>query len=151
MPQRKPNQIARVLAVLALIGAFALVVAVIVTNGDGESDEDGTEQTEQTGLTKSGERALERGVWIVEDGDTLVAISEQTGIDLDELVSLNPDIDPQALIAGQRISLRAGDAGDDSSSSSSDSSGTTTNDDPADEFGDGSVGDSNSDSTSTTP
>ena len=46
---------------------------------------------------------------MVDEGDTLVSISEETGIDLDELVELNPDIDPQALITGQRISLRAGE------------------------------------------
>ena len=31
----------------------------------------------------------------MEEGDTLVSISEETGIDLDELVELNPDIDPR--------------------------------------------------------
>ncbi len=34
-PRGKPNYIARVLAVLALLAAFALVIATIATNGDG--------------------------------------------------------------------------------------------------------------------
>jgi hypothetical protein len=143
MAQKKPNYFARVLAVLALVGAGVLVVATIATSGGGGDDDGGdTEKTaEGSGPTRQGERALEEGVWVVEDGDTLVSISEATGIDLDELVELNSDIDPQALIAGQRISLRAGEVsggGDDESST------TDTNEDPADEFGDGSVGDDNS-------
>jgi hypothetical protein len=140
MGPSKPNQIARVLAVLALIGAFVLVVATVATSGGGDDGGDETETTaEGNGPTKKGEKALEEGVWIVESGDTLVSIAEATGIDIDELVELNADIDPQALIEGQRISLRPGSAadGDDSSSTTTDAGG-----DPADEFGDGSVGDS---------
>ena len=143
MPERKTNYFARVVAVFALLGAFVLVIATIATSGgdgDGDGDGDGTEATAgNTGPTKKGERALEDGVWVVEDGDTLVSISEATGIDLDELVELNSDIDPQALIAGQRISLRSALDADPSPEDS-----TTSGDDPADEFGDGSVGDGNS-------
>ncbi len=136
MPERKTNYFARVIAVFALLGAFALVIATIATSG-GDGDGDETETTAgNTGPTKQGEKALEEGVWVVEDGDTLVSISEATGIDLDELVELNSDIDPQALIAGQRISLRSAAETEPSSDDS-----TTTGDDPADEFGDGSVGD----------
>jgi hypothetical protein len=136
MPERKTNYFARVIAVFALLGAFALVIATIATSG-GDGDGDETETTAgNTGPTKQGEKALEEGVWVVEDGDTLVSISEATGIDLDELVELNSDIDPQALIAGQRISLRSAAETEPSSEDS-----TTTGDDPADEFGDGSVGD----------
>ena len=137
MPERKTNYFARVIAVFALLGAFVLVIATIATSGgDGGGDGDETETAGNTGPTKKGERALEDGVWVVEDGDTLVSISEATGIDLDELVELNSDIDPQALIAGQRISLRSASEADPSSEDT-----TTSGDDPADEFGDGSVGD----------
>jgi hypothetical protein len=134
MPERKTNYFARVVAVFALLGAFVLVIATVATSGgDGNGDGDETETTAgNTGPTKKGERALEDGVWVVKDGDTLVSISEATGIDLDELVELNSDIDPQALIAGQRISLRSALDADPSPEDS-----TTSGDDPADEFGDG--------------
>jgi hypothetical protein len=112
MPESKPNPIARVLAVIALVVGFLLVVITIATSGgggdDGDDGSDGDEQAESAGPTAKGERALEEGVWLVEEGDTLVSISEETGVDLDELVELNTDIDPQALITGQRISLREG-------------------------------------------
>jgi hypothetical protein len=112
MPESKPNPIARVLAVIALVVGFLLVVITIATSGgggdDGDDGGDGDEQAESAGPTAKGERALEEGVWVVEEGDTLVSISDETGVDLDELVALNTDIDPQALITGQRISLREG-------------------------------------------
>ena len=149
MSQGKPNYVARVVAVLALFAAFAAVIATIATNG-GDDDGGDTETTaDQTGITKKGEKALEKGVWVVEEGDTLVAISEATGIDLDELVALNSDIDPQALITGQRISLRPGQAGggDDDFGTTDATDATETTGDPADEFGDGSVGDDNSSSS----
>ncbi len=118
MPDRKPNYFARVLAVLALITAFMLVVFTLVTT-DGSSDDGGDDDSETTekGPTRKGERALESGVWVVGEGDTLVSISEETGIDIDELTELNSDIDPQTLSPGQRIKL------DESAGSGSSSGG----------------------------
>ena len=143
MSQGKPNYVARAVAVLALFAAFVAVIATIVTNGGDDDNGDSETTAEQTGITKKGEKAVEEGVWVVEEGDTLVAIAKVTGIDLDELVALNSDIDPQALITGQRISLRPGQAG----GGDDDSTTTETTGDPADEFGDGSVGDDNSSSS----
>lgn len=139
MPERRTNYIARIVALLALGLAFVLVVATIASSGgsDDGGGGGGDDSGQAAGPTKKGERALAEGVWIVGQGDTLVFISESTGIDLDELVELNPDIDPQALIAGQRISLRAGTVSGDSGQS--ETTTTDTSADPADEFGDGSV------------
>jgi LysM repeat protein len=108
MPDYQPNPVARIAAVIALIAAFLLVIVVIASSG-GESDDgngDDGAQVEATGPTKKGERAVDAGVWIVKEGDTLAQISEETGIDTDEIIQLNPDIDPQALLQGQRVALR---------------------------------------------
>lgn len=107
MPEYKPNPVARMAAVLALVGALLLFVVLAVTTGSDEGDNGGTNtEAEQSGPSKAGDRAVRRGVWIVHEGDTLAQISEETGIDVDELLQLNPDLDPQALIQGQRIALR---------------------------------------------
>ncbi|CAN5492328.1 hypothetical protein BH20ACT15_BH20ACT15_06290 [soil metagenome] len=111
--ERKPNQFARVAAVAALALAFVVVIASLAGSGGGSNSDgdegDGGGQTQATdGPTKKGERAVDKGVWIVRQGDTLVSISEETGIDLDELESLNPDLDPQTLSTGQRIALAPG-------------------------------------------
>jgi hypothetical protein len=106
MPDYKPNRIVRVFAVLALAVAFVAVVAVIATSGGGSDggDDGGTPVKEKQ--SKQGREAVDRGVWIVRPGDTLGHISEATGIDIDTLNQLNPDLDPQALLEGQRIHLR---------------------------------------------
>lgn len=130
---------ARVLAVFALIAAAILVVATVMTSHGSDGDEDSRMRADKSGTTRAGERALNKGVWVVEDGDTLVSISEATGIELDDLVALNPDIDPQALIAGQRVSLRQ--SGTETGFSDDGDVGAG---DPADEFGDGSVDGSSS-------
>ena len=107
MPERRTNQIARILAVVGLITVFMLVAITIATSG-GDSDDGNDDATtvEKRGPTAKGRKAVEAGVWIVREGDTLTQISEQTGIEIDDLVDLNPDADPQALISGQRINLR---------------------------------------------
>jgi LysM repeat protein len=107
MPEYKSNPVARIVAVLALIAVVLAFIALVATTGSDDGDNGGTSaQTEQTGPSKAGDRAVRRGVWVVREGDTLAQISEETGIDVDDLLQLNPDLDPQALIQGQRIALR---------------------------------------------
>jgi LysM repeat protein len=105
MPDFKPNYFVRAFAVLALIAALILVVVVLVTSsgdsGGGDNGDGG-----QTHVSKVGRKAVRKGVWIVHSGDTLGKISVKTGIDENTLLQLNPDLDPQALLQGQRIALR---------------------------------------------
>jgi hypothetical protein len=105
MPDYKPNQIVRVLAVIALIAAFVVVVAVVATSGGG-SGSGGGGSAQKPKVSKAGQRAVSKGAWIVRSGDTLGAISVKTGIDQTTLQTLNPNLDPQALREGQRIALR---------------------------------------------
>jgi LysM repeat protein len=108
MPEYKPNPVARIAAVIALVGAVLVFGVLVVTTGSDDGDNGGGTgtQTEQEEPSKGAAKAVQRGVWIVRSGDTLAQISEETGIDVDELLQLNPDLDPQALIQGQRIALR---------------------------------------------
>ena len=92
-------------AVLALIAALVLIVVVVATSGGG-GDDGGGGKAKKTHVSKAGRRALHKGVWIVHPGDTLGAISLKTGIDETTLQMLNPDLDPQTLLEGQRIALR---------------------------------------------
>jgi LysM repeat protein len=105
MPDYKPNQIVRAFAVMALIAAFILVVLIIATSGGGSGGNDNG-NVQKANVSKAGQRAVQRGVWIVHSGDTLGSISLKTGIDVATLQSLNPDLDPQTLLEGQRIALR---------------------------------------------
>ncbi|MGA8216929.1 MAG: LysM domain-containing protein [Solirubrobacterales bacterium] len=104
MPDYKPNQFVRVFAVLALIAALILVVLVVVTSSGGGGGGNGDKQ--KAHVSKVGRRAIRKGVWIVHPGDTLGEISAKTGIDESTLRALNPGLDPQTLLEGQRIALR---------------------------------------------
>jgi LysM repeat protein len=105
--------LARLLAPLALI-AFAVVVAVMVLDsgvvGDGEGDNSaGTSElpaaTERT--TTSGRRAKRRpATYTIKANDTLSGIAAEHGTTVDRLEELNPELDPQGLVAGQKIKLR---------------------------------------------
>lgn len=106
MPDFKPNYFVRAFAVLALVAALVLVTVVIVTSSGGSGDGDGGNKTEKAKVSKVGRKAIRKGVWIVHSGDTLGEISVKTGIDQTTLLQLNPDVDPQALLEGQRIALR---------------------------------------------
>jgi LysM repeat protein len=106
MPDYKPNQIVRAIAVMALIAAFILVGVVVATSGGGGSGGGDGGSAQKAKVSKAGERAVRRGVWIVHTGDTLGKISVKTGIDVTTLQTLNPDLDPQTLLEGQRIALR---------------------------------------------
>jgi LysM repeat protein len=107
MPEKKPNQLARVVAVLGLIAAFLAVGVTVVTtsSSDGGDDDGKRERAEGDPTSKKGKRALERGVWVVGEGDTLVSIAEETGLDVNQLEELNPEIDPQVLSPGAKVSL----------------------------------------------
>ena len=106
MPDFKPNYIVRAFAVLALIAALILVVVVIVTSSGGSSSDGDNGKGDKSEVSKVGRKAVRKGVWIVQPGDTLGKISVKTGIDETTLLQLNPDLDPQALLEGQRIALR---------------------------------------------
>ena len=121
MPTTKRSP-ARVLAPLALV-AFGVALLLIVASGgggdDGPSNGSATEQ-EQRDLELAKERrrrqkSADRGegqgklpqdVYVVKTGDTLGSISEKTGIPVEKLQELNPELDPQALVSGQKIKLR---------------------------------------------
>jgi LysM repeat protein len=102
---KKNSQIARLLAVLALIGTILIVIVAIsgATGGDdgGSSKKanPGKQQTQNKPKTK-------KKKYEVEEGDTLTTISNKTGISVDRLEKLNPDLDPQALQVGQELKLR---------------------------------------------
>lgn len=113
---------ARVLAPLAII-AFALAVLVTFATaggGDDEPSRSSASEQEQRDLElakekrrrqksderKEGQAEVPQDIYIVKTGDTLGAIAEKTGIPVEKLQELNPELDPQALVSGQKIKLR---------------------------------------------
>jgi LysM repeat protein len=97
---------ARLLAVIALVLAF--VVAVVVIGGAlGDSEDSGTRR-QGGGAARQAEspRREAPASYVVESGDTLTSIAHATGVSVARIEALNPDVDPQILIAGETLKLR---------------------------------------------
>ena len=62
-----------------------------------------TAPKDETGTERERPR---RRRYTVKLNDSLGSISEKTGVSVERLEALNPDLDPQALVVGQKIKLR---------------------------------------------
>jgi LysM repeat protein len=94
---------ARYLAPLALVAAVvAVLVVVSMTGGGSSSKNNGTTTAAKSHATSGKSRKFYR----VKPGDLLSEISQKTGVDIATIIKLNPNVDPQALQAGQLIRIR---------------------------------------------
>ena len=111
----------RWLAPLALLAALAAVLAVVAASTRDGADTEGETRTAssqergearegagRTGGTTTGTRTStgpKRRTYTVRPGDTLAIIAERTGVSVEELQELNPDVDPNSLTVGEKIKL----------------------------------------------
>jgi LysM repeat protein len=107
------STIARLVAPLALIACAVVLVAIVLGSGvvgdDGGSETAGTRDLPSaTQGTTATERQKKRGpaTYTIKADDTLSAIAVKTGTTVERLQELNPELDPQGLVAGQKIKLR---------------------------------------------
>jgi LysM repeat protein len=121
MDQRTRKSPARFLAPLGLIVVIVAFMAIVTSSGgDGSpASTDKSSSTTTAGKTTSSTTAAAKakGVakkkaatakrfYTIQAGDTLGAIASKTGISLETIQSLNPDVDPHAMTTGQKIRLR---------------------------------------------
>lgn len=100
---RLRRTIARVLAVL---GIAAALIAVVVVVGDSTSGGGGGAGDRAERRAQQREQEQQEATYVVQENDTLAGIAEKTGVSVEDLQNLNPDIDPQALPAGATLQLR---------------------------------------------
>jgi LysM domain-containing protein len=111
MPEETPSQ-ARLLAPIALgLVAFAFLVVVISSGGSGDGgrkDERSPSSTKRHAAKPKHPRGQRDSdsTYKVKTGDTLAGIAEKTGLSVEKLQELNPELDPQALVTGQKVKLR---------------------------------------------
>jgi LysM repeat protein len=107
---------ARLIAPTALV-VFAITALVIIATAGGSDhkSDSGPTKAEQRDLhlrksrarrARAPSRRLTQSVYIVRTGDTLGSIAEKAGLTVERLQELNPSLDPQNLLSGQRIKLR---------------------------------------------
>lgn len=110
-PSRSP---ARLLAPIALV-AFALALLIVLGasgSGDDSAAPSGNSTSAESTTTNTTASPAKRkarrrkATYTVEVNDTLGAISDETGVSVETIEELNPELDPLALETGQKIKLR---------------------------------------------
>jgi LysM repeat protein len=111
---------ARFLAPLALIAVLVAFLAIVSGSGGGgagtSTDESTTTTSAQTSTTtkKASSKARKKAAkaddgektYTVQVGDTLGGIADKTGVPLERIEELNPNVDPHAMTTGQEIKLK---------------------------------------------
>lgn len=111
--RHRPTRWLAPLAIVAVAAAGYGIARSAMRDGDSSDTRTGTTQrpaakTTTTPATKVESNPAEptRRTYTVRAGDTLSAISLETGVSVARLEVLNPDLDVQALQPGQRLKLR---------------------------------------------
>jgi LysM repeat protein len=105
MEKKRSSAFTRLFAVLALAGAVVVII-VAISSSLGDSDSSTKSGNGNGGQSQKHRPKTTAKTYVVKGGDTLVSISHRTGIPVGHILALNPDVDPQILIAGQTLQLR---------------------------------------------
>ena len=104
--KKRSSVTARTLAVIALLGSFIVLVVVVSAALDsGGSGDSGRSRVQERHHHKE-VRKKTPATYVVKNGDTLTAIGHATGVGVAKIERLNPEVDPQILIAGEKIKLK---------------------------------------------
>ena len=100
---------ARVFAVITLV--VALVVVILIAGGafggGGSNDSGGNgHHSKAARKARKQERESIPATYEVKSGDTLISIAHRNGVTVHRIEALNPEVDPQILIAGEQLKLK---------------------------------------------
>jgi LysM repeat protein len=102
----------RLLAPAALGVVTLLFLILVVTSSSGGGDDAGpapasdSTPTTKTTAKKQAAKKPQPSTYTVKAGDNLGSIAQKTKVPVAKLQELNPDLDPQAMVTGQKIKLR---------------------------------------------
>lgn len=104
---RRSSPTARLLAIVALVLGIVVVIVAISSAVGGEDHGDSNSRT-HAGQAKhrSAPQKEAPASYIVQNGDTLTSIAHETGVPVARIQALNPGVDPQILISGEKLKLR---------------------------------------------
>jgi LysM repeat protein len=103
--EKRSSAVARVIATLALIGAV-LIVVVVASSALNSSNSSGHHHKQHQAQKEQTKHRTQAKTYTVQTGDTLIAIAHKTGVPLAEILTLNPEVDPQILTAGETLKLK---------------------------------------------
>lgn len=103
----------------AALAVAAVIFVVVIYASIGAGEPSGTDSASETapgggggggGGGQGGQGGGQDGggedTYEVQEGDTLDGIAAETGVPVEQILELNPDLDPQSLAAGEEIQLR---------------------------------------------
>ena len=113
MTDRNNPAFARFVAPAALALFAILFFAVLLGSGSGDDKpkaDSGAKRTAKKSKPKktktSAAPTTGKATYTVKTGDTLGGIADKNGVTVEQIQELNPDLDPQSLVSGQKIKLR---------------------------------------------
>jgi LysM repeat protein len=108
MAGRSPARFIAPLALVAVAVALFMVISSSLNESDGGETPGRTSGSSPSASPTPEGKRERKGPrrYRVRTGDTPSSIAEKTGVPLEEILRLNPDLDPQTLAPGQRIKLR---------------------------------------------
>jgi LysM repeat protein len=108
--ERTSSSAARVFAAAALLCGFLVVLVVVAATLGGGGDSSGGGGGHRSNLKGAGKSRPQQQaapkVYVVESGDTLTSIAHEMGISVARIQELNPEVDPQVLVSGEKLKLR---------------------------------------------
>lgn len=103
------RNISRVIALFVLLGAAFVIFGITkLTLSKNDNDHNTKHQSSKTVTKQSPSQRKtkkRKRTYIVKSGDTLGSIAAKFDISLSRLLELNPDIDPQSLQTGEKITV----------------------------------------------
>ncbi|MCW2989113.1 MAG: hypothetical protein JWM24_2051 [Solirubrobacterales bacterium] len=103
--EKRTSASARIFAAIALAGAVVVVI-VAISSSLGDSGSSGKSGQGRNHPSHNGPPKTMAKNYVVKSGDTLVSIAHRTGVPVAHILALNPEVDPQILIAGETLKLR---------------------------------------------
>jgi LysM repeat protein len=108
--RRSPGRLLAPISLIAFILALFIVIATSGTDEDSSDSGNNISQQQSEQVSTTGETTTSPTVsgnfYTVKTGDTLAGIAEDVGVPVARLQELNPALDPQALVSGQKIRIR---------------------------------------------
>jgi LysM repeat protein len=104
--KQRSSSTARIAAASALVLALILSMVVIGSSVGGGSSDSGKRHHSGATAHKAAKEQHVPASYEVQSGDTLTSIAHETGVPVRKIEALNPGVDPQILIAGEKIKLR---------------------------------------------
>jgi LysM repeat protein len=107
-PSRSPVRLLAPVALVLTFLAFAFVILGSREDNDAApaSDTSASQPTSDTQASTTPKAKPTPATYTVKAGDNLGSIAETTKVPIEKLQELNPELDPQALVSGQKIKLK---------------------------------------------